>query len=102
VYQLGRGNEPVIVVGNIMSLVPRYIFDVLPGFLSKSAGSSRKLTIGDFEVAKNRSSKKSQRPRGTSPTEEICKIALGTRPGVGEPVMSSADAAARWPSPASP
>jgi hypothetical protein len=27
VYQLGRGSEPVIVVGNIMSLVPRYIFN---------------------------------------------------------------------------
>ena len=26
-YQLGRGNEPVIVVGNMMSLVPRYIFN---------------------------------------------------------------------------
>src|SRR5215471_14880703 len=25
VYQLGRGNEPVIVVGSMMSLVPRYI-----------------------------------------------------------------------------
>jgi len=25
VYQLGRGSEPVIVVGNIISFVPRYI-----------------------------------------------------------------------------
>jgi hypothetical protein len=25
VYQLGRGNEPVIVVGSLMSLVARYI-----------------------------------------------------------------------------
>src|SRR5437588_9837037 len=28
VYQLGRGSEPVIVVGSMMSLVPRYIVDV--------------------------------------------------------------------------
>src|SRR5215831_3754871 len=27
VYQLGRGSEPVIVVGNMMSLVARNIFD---------------------------------------------------------------------------
>jgi hypothetical protein len=25
VYQLGRGSEPVIVVGNLISLVPRYM-----------------------------------------------------------------------------
>jgi hypothetical protein len=25
VYQLGRGSEPVIVVGSVMSLVARYI-----------------------------------------------------------------------------
>jgi hypothetical protein len=28
VYQLGRGSEPVIVVGSMISLVPRYIVDV--------------------------------------------------------------------------
>jgi hypothetical protein len=27
VYQLGRGNEPVIVVGSMMSLVTRYILN---------------------------------------------------------------------------
>jgi hypothetical protein len=48
VYQLGRGSEPVIVVGNTMSLVPRYIFcasaDVSSGFAffaGHSSGSSR-------------------------------------------------------------
>src|ERR1700685_3761405 len=37
VYQLGRGNEPVIVVGSTMSLVPRYIFSASQTFSRASA-----------------------------------------------------------------
>jgi hypothetical protein len=37
VYQLGRGNEPVIVVGSTMSLVLRYIFIASQTFSRASA-----------------------------------------------------------------
>jgi hypothetical protein len=38
VYQLGRGSEPVMVVGKVMSLVARYIPALLPAVLVNRIG----------------------------------------------------------------
>ena len=41
VYQLGRGSEPVMVVGRMMSLVARYM-EVLPDFLLRASIGERR------------------------------------------------------------
>jgi hypothetical protein len=60
VYQLGRGSEPVIVVGSMMSLVPRYIVE-----FSQDAERDFKLSQAGgiaYRLAAN-SKKSRRRPR---------------------------------------
>src|SRR3974377_336709 len=43
-YQLGRGSDPVIVVGSMMSLVARYIVDTPPKSPQGGVGGSSPVT----------------------------------------------------------
>src|SRR5579872_6375656 len=45
VYQLGRGSEPVMVVGSRMSLVPRYIVSASPNYCAISRHFDVILTV---------------------------------------------------------
>ena len=82
VYQLGRGSEPVIVVGNMMSFVPRYIATPPKSFshrhFSRALTGFARLYIGR--------SVKQQKAAAAMPAPVHCElfwIGLGYRPDVG-------------------
>ena len=64
VYQLGRGSEPVIVVGSMMSLVPRYIVDISQD-AKRDFGFSQ---AGGIAYRLSANSKKSRGSGGRAPT----------------------------------
>src|SRR5580704_7536894 len=83
VYQLGRGSEPVIVVGSMMSLVPRYIVAI-----SQNAKQDFGfLPAGGIAYRLSANSKKSRRQR--PPAHRMRSVGLGDRPD-GRQAMNSA------------
>jgi hypothetical protein len=87
VYQLGRGSEPVIVVGSMMSLVPRYIFAI-------SQNAERDFSFsqaGGIAYRLSANSKKSRRQRPSA--HRMRSIGLGDRPDGRQAMNSAGDAA---------
>jgi hypothetical protein len=83
VYQLGRGSEPVIVVGSMMSLVPRYIVAI-----SQNAKQDFGfLPAGGIAYRLSANSKKSRRQRPSA--HRMRSIGLGDRAD-GRQAMNSA------------
>ena len=86
-YQLGRGSEPVIVVGSMMSLVPRYIFAI-------SQNAERDFSFsqaGGIAYRLSANSKKSRRQRPSA--HRMRSIGLGDRPDGRQAMNSAGDAA---------
>jgi hypothetical protein len=74
VYQLGRGSEPVIVVGSMMSLVPRYIVAI-------SQNAERDFSFSQAGGIAYRLSANSKKSRLLwPPAHRMRSIGLGDRP----------------------
>src|SRR6476469_6522001 len=89
VYQLGRGSEPVIVVGSMMSLVPRYIVDI-------SWNAERDFSFSQAGGIAYRLSANSKKSRRQRPAAHLMRsIGLGDRPDGRQAMNSAGDAAPR-------
>src|ERR1700724_809188 len=89
VYQLGRGSEPVIVVGSMMSLVARYIVAI-----SQNAERDFRFLTGRWYSLP--AQRKQQKSRLLRPLAHLMRsIGLGDRPDGRQAMNSAGDAAAK-------